>query len=122
MAKKIDLGEMRPDYSNSVPAMAEKEPKKVKEYPTAYIKNPQELGITPEMVGDTKEITFKCRIKSVELSKRAHKDEEKTEVRNEACLELMSACCEGDEREENEGNDTQNALEDGLKDHMKEKY
>lgn len=124
MMAKVDLGEMTPDYgSPEISSPASENKKKIKTFPTVYIKNPEELGITPEMVGEKIHLEFDCRIKSVELTKRANMNDKKGEKqeRNECQLELMQAYTEADEEaeegdEDETGDDIQDDLTKGIKD------
>jgi hypothetical protein len=100
---KIDLGEKMGE-------MVSPEKEGGKYYQKIYV-DAKKAGINKDEVGEMKDVGLTVKIASYEMKSG----------KAECCLELHSLDMDEEEREENEGDETQNALEDGFKDHMEEK-
>ncbi len=106
---KIDLGEKMGEMGTSIKEGG-------KYYQKIYV-DAKKAGISKDEVGEMKDVGLTVKIASYEIKNGKH----------ECCLELHSIDMDEEENEEDEdseeetGNETQDDLTKGLKDHMKEK-
>lgn len=110
---KVDLGEMRPDYGEPVPLNSSDNKKKVKEYPSVYIKNPSKLGITGDDVGKKMHLEFEVRVKSHNPASTRTENGKIKKGEEDCQLELMEVYTEEDE--EGSGDDIQDDITKGVK-------